>query len=867
MTEQLLNYFNGDELAAPVWQRKYALPGEVTPDDMHKRLAKPFARIEYKYQTKENNQIEDELSDFGRYLLANPLNEEQIYTLFKDFKYVVPQGSIMSQLGADSIGSLSNCFVVGQPYDSYGGIMQKDQELVQLMKRRGGVGIDISTLRPSGVTTTNAAKSSTGAVSFMERFSNSTREVAQNGRRGALMLSISVNHPDVAEFVTIKNDETKVTGANISVFLTDEFMQAVEKDEDYWMTYPCDIDLDKSKLKSERYEYNVLNEFTLKEDGSKFYTKKVKAKELYNKIVNSAWLRAEPGQLFIDRFHNYSPDGVYPQYRGVTTNPCSEIFMQPYDACRLMAVNLFSFVENPFTKDARFDFDKFFRYNYITQRLMDDLVDLELEHIDQILKKINSDPEPEEVKATERNLWEKIREVASAGRRTGTGITALGDTLAALGLKYDSAEGIVMIKTIMSVKMESELDCTTDLAILRGSFKGWDSKKEFNVEGESVKGNNEFYNFIAETYPEQAQRMVKYGRRNISWSTIAPTGTVSLMTQTTSGLEPLFMPYYTRRVKVNPSDPTMRVDFVDKVGDKWMEQPVLHPKFKQWIEVTYKSGVTFKDSDNSLPIEVSKLTKEELESMFKQSPWYNSTAPDIDWGKRVKIQGVIQKYISHSISSTINLPNNVTEEEVAEIYIASWKEGLKGVTVYRDGCRSGVLVTESDNSEVKFEQHDAPKRPKELNAETHITMCKGTPYNVIVGLLDGKPYEVFVDNSNNKYSKEGKLIKKSRGKYIFKSNDEEIDVLTFMNDEEEAITRLTSTNLRHGASIAFVVQQLQKTSGDMFSFTKGLARVLKKYIPEGEKVSGVTCKDCGSSNVIFEEGCNKCLSCGSSACG
>lgn len=859
MNKELLDYFGGDELAAPTWLRKYAVEGELTPDDMHKRMAKEFAKVEEKYHKQEADRDGEipwsALSDYG--LERGALGYTQIYDLFKGFKYVVPQGSIMSQLGSPTIGSLSNCFVAGQPYDSYGGIMQKDQELVQLMKRRGGVGLDLSTLRPSGTDTTNAAKTSTGAISFMERYSNSTREVAQNGRRGALMLSIDVRHPDVAEFVTIKNDETKVTGANISVFLRDDFMEKVESEGDYILKFPCEMELlpgELETMETQGLEYNKLYTLT----GERGYIRKVKAKELYDKIINAAWLRAEPGQLFMDRFHNYSPDSVYPQYKGVTTNPCSEIFMQPYDACRLMAVNLYSFVENPFTEEAKFDFEKFYKYNYETQRLMDDLVDLELEHIDRIINKINLDPEPMEVKYTELMLWNKIKKVAGSGRRTGTGITALGDTLAALGLSYDSNEGIKVTEEIMSTKLESELDCIIDLAILRAPFEGWERHLEFSrqLDGE-ITGMNPFYDFIASAFPQQAERMYKYGRRNVSWSTIAPTGTVSLMTQTTSGLEPLFQPFYTRRVKVNQNDPTMRVDFVDKMGDEWMEQAILHPKFKTWMQVN-DTLTGYSDAESS-----NDITEDYLKDCFGSSPWYGSTANDIDWGKRVKIQGIIQKYISHSISSTINLPNDVTEESVKEIYVASWKEGLKGVTVYRDGCRSGVLVVKDQGDEIEFRQLDAPKRPKILDAEISHVTSKGNRYTVIVGLFSDKPYEVFcVEGEQFKHQSKGELKKLARGNYSF----EGVNLNLNISDEEVALTRMISTALRHGSKITYIVEQLNKANGTIVSFSKAIARTLKKYIPDGE-ISTVSCNDCGSTNVIFEEGCSKCLACGSSACG
>jgi len=865
MGSELLDYFNGDELAANVWLSKYAQEGEKTPDDMHRRLAKEFARIEDKYKLGPcaAHSIEDKiLSKYG--IQRKGLTEKSIYELFKDFKYIVPQGSIMAQLGSSSIGSLSNCFVLGQPVDSYGGIFQKEQQMIQLMKRRGGVGIDISTLRPEGTATTNAAKSSTGAVSFMHRFSNGTREVAQNGRRGALMLSIDINHPDVMQFIKIKRDLTQVTGANISIKLNNEFMEAVENDEDYLLKFPCNYstsDLQSiNKLDSVliQGEYNKLEKLKVIEGW--VYVKRIKAREYWDEIIKSAHNVAEPGLMFWDNMTGYSPDGVYPQFKQVTTNPCAEIGMQPYDACRLIAVNLYSFVHKPFTKDATFDFGKFYAYNYEAMRLSDDLIDLELEHIDRILTKIENDPEEDDVKMAEYDLWHKIRSTAKASRRTGLGLTALGDTLAALGLKYDSEEGLYFIEALMKTKMESELDCTIDLAILRGPFEGWDNTLEYPTSNNGNAGynGNDFYSFIRNSFPEQYNRMYQYGRRNVSWSTVAPTGTVSLLTQTTSGLEPLFMPFYMRRKKVNPNDKDVRVDFTDQNGDTWQEFPVIHPKFQEWIKLWWNDVACGAKT-------LQDLTKDDLEKAFKFSPWYGSTANDINWVKRVEIQGVIQKYITHSISSTINLPENVTEAEVSQIYLESWKKGLKGITVYRDGSRSGVLVSESNKDRNSFDYVDSVKRPKELEAEVHLTKVGGQPVNVFIGLLNNKPYEIFIDTTSMANQK-GTIVKKSKGNYTFKSDNTTAHIISDMNDEQAAITRLTSTALRHGADIKFIVEQLNKCDGDLFSFTKALARVLKKYIPDGEK-STVKCNDCGSDNVIFEEGCSSCKDCGSSKCG
>jgi ribonucleoside-diphosphate reductase alpha chain len=666
------------------------------------------------------------------------------------------------------------------------------------------------------------------------------------------MLSIHINHPDSLDFIKIKRDLSQVTGANISVKISEEFMKAVENDEDYILRFPCDKPISKDFFTPKQYG-------ELMTDGNGFYWKLIKAKEYWNEIIKSAHGSAEPGIIFEDNHHNYSPDGVYPQFKGITTNPCGEIFMQEYDACRLIAVNLFSFVENPFTDVAYFNYIKFSRYNYEAMRLSDDLIDLELEHIDKILRKIVEDPEPFEDKRTEFELWTKIKETAAASRRTGLGFTALGDALAALGLKYDSDKGLEVIKEIMRTKLESELDCTIDLAILRGTFERWDTNKEFY----QTQGRNTFYKMLMDEFPEHSLRMIKYGRRNVSWSTVAPTGTVSIMSASTSGIEPLFSPYYFRRKKINPNDEGVRVDFTDQNGDKWQEFPVLHPKFKDWIETT----ADFKEQfEASLITKVEDFNKATLESLFELSPYYKSTANDIDWVKRVEIQGIIQKYITHSISSTINLPNSVTEAEVGEIYIESWKKGLKGITVYRDGSRSGVLITESTKDKPTFEYKDAVKRPRELDADVHHVTIKGVAYKILVGLLDDKPYEVFFDESENKISGRGIIFKKKRGNYFFKKDDITTDITSAMSDEQVAISRLVSTSLRHGASIHFITEQLLKCDGDIFSFTKSLARVLKKYIPEGVK-STVTCNDCGSSNVIFQEGCQTCQDCGNSRCG
>ena len=838
-------YFNNDELAMSVWQGKYSDKADITPKDMHERMAREFARV-----TK--------------------LSYDEIMVMFDHFKYIIPQGSIMATLGKNyKIASLSNCFVVGQPHDSYSGIMRKDEELVQLMKRRGGVGIDISTLRPANSPVTNAAGSSTGAVSFMDRFSNSTREVAQNGRRGALMISIDVRHPDVEHFINIKKDLTKVTGANISVMLRDDFMKAVANNEDYVLRWPCDYD-NAEVLKNAPDNYEQFNV-----DNITVYTKKVNAKAIYNQIIQAAWASAEPGIIFIDKHWDYSPDTVYPKYKGITTNPCGEIFMGKYDACRLIALNLYSFVDNPFTKDARIDYQKLYEMSYNQQVLADGVIDLEVEHINRILDKIDNDRancDDPSIYNTEYSLWENIRYVTKSGRRTGCGFTGLGDMLAALGIKYDSNKALSIIEEVMKTKFKAELNASINMAEQYGAFIGFDANAEFDIVRDnkdkitSIKGKNQFYQMLVDNFYPEVLRMIEQGRRNVSFSTVAPTGSVSILTQTTSGLEPLFNWGYMRRKKVNPGDSGVRVDFTDQNGDTWMEYPVVHPKFIDWYSV-----FTSTPYDTACEI-IQAMSNDEIQGLFALSPWYESTANDIDWTKRVEIQGIIQKYTTHSISSTINLPNEVTVDEVATIYTESWKKGLKGTTIYRDGCRTGVLVQMDAKKADVFEYRDAPKRPEELRVDIYHIKAKAEPYTILVGLLDRKPYEVFcIPNILCSGYKTGFLRKKSRGVYNLTCTlDNEFsivnDITKSMSDEQQAITRLISTSLRHGADIKFIVEQLLKTDGELNSFTKAIARTLKQYIPDGT-TSTATCLDCGSKTIVYEEGCQKCKECGSSKCG
>lgn len=859
MNKIVRNILN-DDLALSTYNNKYAAKGEENdPDSMFVRIAREIVRKDkerYKSLPLWKKNIFWKITqDIANISIYEPLTFNQVFEYIKDFGYIIPQGSILSNLGRlDRIGSLSNCFVVGQPEDSYGGILKKDEELVQLMKRRGGVGLDLSTLRPRGTVVTNSAGSSTGLPSFAERYSNSTREVAQDGRRGALMLTTDVRHPDIFEFVNMKADRTKVTGANVSVMLRDDFMKAVQEDGDYFLRFPCDIEL--NELYDEEFKdipYNELIDFKIEDKVYK--VKRIKAKELFQQIIHNAWENAEPGCMFIDTHHEYSPESIYPEYKGVTTNPCGEILMQPYDACRLVAINLLKFVNKPFSKVATINHSQLYIGAYLQQRIADIIVDLEIEYIDRIIDKIISDPESIEVKRTELELWQKVKDVASSGRRTGCGLTGLGDMLAALGLKYDGSKATLnTIEAVMHTKCSAELDCSVDLAILFGPFKGFDKKKE---EANLNKGF--FGRFISkESIYWTINRMLKYGRRNISWSTVAPTGTISLLGGITSGIEPLFMFFHKRRRKINPSDTTAKVDFVDQNGDSWQEFAVLHPTFEYWINIHYDKPEGF-DIGNS----------DHLQAAAESSPWWGSCANDLNHSDRINIQSAVQRYTTHSISSTINLPNSATEQEIGDIYIESFHSNLKGVTVYRDGCRTGVLISNNETPS-SFSYKDAHKRPKTIDADYYSVMSSGNRYDIFIGIIDDKPYEVFARENDVALSNStvrGKLIKVKKGIYKFDSDEFTIEnVISNMTDAEETATRLISSNLRTGHNVKFLVEQLNKSNGDLTSFGKVIARTLKRYIPNGEK-STVSCLECGSTNVIFEEGCNKCLDCGNSKCG
>ena len=821
-----LEYFHGDELAARVWVSKYALKDsfgnifELNPNDMHRRLAREIARVERQYE--------------------NPLSEDEIFEVLRDFKYIVPQGGPMTGIGNDyQIASLSNCFVIGHdgPADSYGGVMKIDQEQVQLMKRRGGVGHDLSHIRPKGSPVKNSALTSTGIVPFMERYSNSTREVAQDGRRGALMLSVSINHPDSESFIDAKMTEGKVTGANVSVKIDDEFMNAVIDGREYVQKYPVYSEHPK-------------------------YTRVVDARTLWHKIVHNAWKSAEPGILFWDTIIRESVPDCYADlgYRTVSTNPCGEIPLCPYDSCRLLAINLYSYVEEPFTPWAKFNYDLFEKHVAIAQRIMDDIIDLELEKIDAILEKINEDPEDMELKGVEVHLWEKIRKKAKEGRRTGVGITAEGDMLAALGLRYGSDEAIDFSVDVHKRLAVAAYGSSVELARERGAFAIYDTERE---------RENPFITRLREAAPEMYEQMKKYGRRNIACLTIAPTGTTSLMTQTTSGIEPVFLPVYKRRRKVNPNDKNVRVDFTDEVGDAFEEFTVFHHKFAVWME---KNNY---DTHR-------RYTDEELEEIVKRSPYYKATSNDIDWVAKVRMQGRVQKWVDHSISVTVNLPADVTEELVGQLYIEAWRSGCKGCTVYRDGSRSGVLLS---NKTKKEENAPMPlKRPRELDAEVVRFQNNKEKWIAFIGLYEGRPYEIFTGIADDeegimlpKAVTEGKIVKNynedGTSRYDFQFSNKRgfkttVEGLSYkFNKEFWNYARLISGILRYGMPInqtVNLVASMEFDNENINTWKNGVERALRKYIPDGTAATGAVCENCGSDKIIYQEGCLICKSCGSS---
>lgn len=837
MTE--LEYFKGDELAASTWRNKYAAEGEKNPNDTHMRMAKEFMRIEDRYHKNLGPIDWNNLSHYGR--RRDFLAQDNIFNLFKDFKYIIPGGSVMSGAGTGQLVSLSNCFVIGSPKDSYAEIMKTRSQQAQLMKRRGGVGYDLSELRPRGARVNNAAKSSTGAASFMDVCSDITNEVAQNGRRGALMLSMSINHPDIEEFITKKQDLTKVTGANISVKVTDEFMQAVMEDKDYILRYPVD-----SNVCVVVEPYNELVKYEQQ------YFKKVRARKLWNTLMHCAWNTAEPGIMFEGAMHNYSPDGVYPDFKMVGTNPCGEIPMGPFDSCRLIHINLSSYVIDPFTDKAHIDEELLYMHSYEAMRLADDLVDLEIEAVDRIINTVKNDTDN-----TEFKLWSRIKETATQGRRAGLGFTGLADAVAMLGLKYDSDEGIQKVEQLMRIMFKGQLDSNIDMAIERGAFPAWDGYREWHlrVNDTAVEENNPWFRFLKINFPNEADRMSHLGRRNISWSTVAPTGTVSIMAGTSSGIEPVFMPFYQRKRKC--MDAKDRVDYVDKVGEKYTLFTVVHPNLKRWAVTTL----------NYSEEEVNNWSIGVWHEVWKESPYYGSTAPEIDWRQRVKLQGVVQKYITHSISSTVNLAKETTEEEIADIYIEAWKQGLKGITIYRDGCREGVLTKVEKPKTIEGRQ--APKRPKVLEADYYQVKVKKEQFIVLVGLLEGKPYEVFAFrplNPVNIPSHKGTITKVSKMHYSFDSEHINISNLELANTniEENAATLYSSMLLRHGVDINYIIKTARKVNDNISSFSSAMCRILAKYI-SNEEIKGEVCPDCGGT-LVREGGCIHCKDCGYSKC-
>ncbi len=829
--QKTIEYFDGDELATNIWINKYALKDsqgniyELTPDDMHHRLAAEIARIEAAY--------------------PNPYTEEEIYEILKGFKYIMPQGGPMTGIGNNfQVASLSNCFVIGHGFnsDSYGGILKIDEEQVQLMKRRGGVGHDLSHIRPAGSPVMNCALTSTGVVPFMERYSNSTREVAQDGRRGALMLTISIKHPDAEKFIDAKLDGTKVTGANISVRIDDEFMKAVINDEEYVQQFPL-------------WSKNPT------------VTKKINARQLWNKIIHNAWKSAEPGVIFWDTVIRESIPDRYADlgFQTISTNPCGEIPLCPYDSCRLLAINLYSYVEDPFTPKARFNWKLFRKHAAMAQRIMDDIIDLEIEKIDQILQKIEADPEPMELKETELNLWKKIREKCVQGRRTGIGITAEGDMIAALGMRYGSEEAIDFSVEVHKTLSLEVYRSSVNLARERGAFPIYDAERE---------ATNPFIQRLKEADPELYAEMQQYGRRNIALLTIAPTGTTSIMTQTTSGIEPVFMPTYKRRRKVNPGDKQARVDFVDEIGDSWEEYNVFHHKFVTWLKV---NGYD--------PDEVAQLNNDELQKIIEKSPYYKATANDVDWVAKVKMQGAIQKWVDHSISVTVNVPESVDEKLIAKIYETGWKSGCKGITVYREGSRSGVLVSNNKKDNNTFDEHNAPKRPRVLEAEVIRFHNNETPWIAVVGCYNGRPYEIFTGRAEDSfhlpdYVTKGWVIKEKNeegvSRYDFRYKDRAGYTVTIgglsrsFNKEYWNYAKLISGVLRHGMPIQYAVNLVERLNLDdesLNSWKAGVVRALKRFIPDGTAPADKTCPNCGEEALVYQEGCLTCKSCGHSKCG
>lgn len=858
MSDELLKYFHGDEFAASTWLNKYALRKngeavEQTPDEMHRRLAREFARIENQYPRSRSSEVSKHYEDFYQY--RGGLKEETIYELFKDFKYIVPAGSVMAGLGSEKPVSLSNCFVLPSPKDSYPSIMETRMKQVELMKRRGGVGYDLSNLRPRGATVNNAAITSTGAASFMDVNSDVTNEVSQNGRRGALMLSINVEHPDVEEFIEKKQDLTKVTGANVSVQVTDKFMRAVaDNDENFLLRWPVESDsfTCDGVSRVDEMEYGKLYSMTYLSDDKKIkmgYCKRVNARDLWKKIIHCAWNTAEPGIIFRSQMINFAPDGDYDKYRMVSTNPCGEIGMDGNNSCRLIALNLLSFVDEPFTEKAKLNVERVYNITYTAMRLCDDLVDLECEAVDRIIKAVGDDDE------LSKKVWSEIYDKGKKSRRVGLEFTALSDMVAALGKKFCTEEGNAIVDKVTRLMMSACLDCQVDLALERGVFPDADI---------TCEGKNDWFKHIKTEYPERYDRMMKYGRRNISFTTAGPTGSLSILTRTSSGIEPLFLPYYVRRRKCMTE--TDRVDYVDKMGVNFTEFVIVHPQLKEWAKIHHPNLSEDIDKDT--------LTEGRWKEIYEESPWYQACAQDIDWEKRVELQSIVQKnLITHSISSTVNLPNKVTEEEVSEIYLNAWKNGLKGITVYRDGSREGIMLQKEQKKEDdKFDSYiSAPKRPKTLPADFYVTRVKGETFFVMVGLYHDKPYEIFVykthEGEKTSYNQHrGEITKIKRGVYKYTSDLLTIDNINGELTTEELATAIYSSMLlRHAAPLDCIIKTAQKVDDNITSFTAAMTRILKRYLKD-TIIEGEVCPECGGK-LIRENGCIRCLDCGWSRCG
>ena len=887
--QDVLNFFNDDELAASVWEKKYKFQDEITPKDSFARYCKEIAEKEIQRANTFTlyKEIDDCLSKYGKIRwydikqIASCGNSHSRREMMKEhflkyinFDNIVLGGSMLATIGNHkSYSSLSNCFVLGRPYDSYTGINQKTMEMCEVMAKRGGSGLDLSNLRPDGALIHNQAKQSPGPILFAERYSNVTREVAIHGRRGALMLSMQIAHPNSIEFAESKQDLSKITGANISVIVDKEFMKAVldKTDNTYIQHFPVDIPIENFDLSYIDTDCGTNMFETTYEHNGKInvgYVRFINAKEAWNRIIHCAWNTAEPGIIFYENWMQGGTDSVYDRYKPITTNPCSEIAMQPYDSCRLASINLYSFVNNPFTKEAEFDFERFYKVAYEQVCILDNIVDLEGDYIQRIIDKIYSDEnEPEELKNQTIELWEKILNEGKAGRRLGAGFTALGDTLAALGLNYnDSVDTQCFLSDLFHKKMEAELDATIDLSILFGTFDEYNFDKEYYENSEDIIGRNRIFKTIQEEFPEQFNRMMKYGRRNISWSTAAPTGSLSILTQTTSGIEPLFLPYYKRRKKCITHDE--RVDYIDPAdGQKFTEYFVLHPKFKDWLEMQN--------------IDIAIMSETQLQELFKQSPWFDNCANDITWIDRVNIQAIVQKYTTHSISSTINLPSNVAEQDISNIYLESYRAGLKGNTVYRDGCRGGVMVAvdskQQKTDDNTFEETRAPKRPRSLPAFYHTLRSKDKIYSVIIGLYENKPYEVFIasgldnmpenlDEFEDKIS--GEIVREDKNWYNFESDTFVLRDIADVEHDEKMISLMISMALRHRTPMKFVIKTLNKMQPIAGSFTHRLIKILSHYISEDDskEIYGDTCPECGGK-LRHENGCVTCISCGWSKCG